>query len=815
LRGLVVAAPLIALTAITSHAQQAAFSSLVKTEHPGGPIDVTGRKVFYDYKTDNFIVTGDAVITQAHTTLTADKVDLMRRDRKMHAVGNVHLTDPVGNILATDAVINLNDETGDLTDATLTDHAETYRLEGRKVKKLLGQHYSVLDGFFTTCGCEPGTPDWSITADQMDVHMGDTGTAHHAHFNILGYPVIPMPYAVFPADTDRHSGLLAPRLGESGLRGFQIVQPYYWAINKSSDATVALDLETSKRVGALGEYRLMTGIDDFFSVDASFYNEDLRTNYSRHHDVIDNQIGDDHIPINRYSIIGMFRQHLTNDLVAYGDGTTVSDSLFLREMNVWTLSRTIGTGIMYPNSFASMRDATSYFGLIDSYNDGFARLQGTWNQDLIQPQEFALQTLPDLLVSGRKQWFGGLAYSDYDFEGTNFWRYRGQSGLRLDMNPRFTVPWRLGDYIYGFGTLGLRETVYDTSGHSINVTPVGTDGLQYNNGLAIGPLAPGGLRSRQMIYGNAGIGSEFEKIYDLNWHSIEKIKHTIEPFATYSYVPHVDQSDLPLYDEVDRMESRSLFTYGFTSRVFAKIAAPAPSQAPEGSDGEVQQNTTISPFRARTFGAGGAIDELFRLTVLQAYDVTHAIAPGASRFSDLDLTATAFPTNVWSFGSQIGYQPKTDRLSYANAYLTFQPWWTQNRAKVYSGKAEEGSFMQLSYGYIAPGPTFTPGVNANYTQFAVLRTYYELFDRMGIYFAPSYDFVAHKMQSSAYGVRFKSPCDCWSMDMGLTKTYNPSETAFQFQLTLGGIGSVGESPFGRNPFQQRVGLLPVPETGSQ
>ena len=48
----------------------------------------------------------------------------------------------------------------------------------------------------------------------------------------------------------------------------------------------------------------------------------------------------------------MFRQHLTDDLVAYGDGMTVSDSLFLREMNVWTLSRTIGTGIMYPNSFA-------------------------------------------------------------------------------------------------------------------------------------------------------------------------------------------------------------------------------------------------------------------------------------------------------------------------------------------------------------------------------------------------------------------------------------------------------------------------------
>ncbi len=779
-------------------------------------MDVTGRKFVYDYKTDTFTVTGDAVITQAKTTLTADKVELMRRDRKMHAMGNVHVTDPLGSIIATDADINLNDETGVLTDATITDHEETYRLAGRKVNKLLGQHYEVLDGFFTTCGCEPGTPDWAITADNMDIHLGQTGIAHKGHFDVLGYPIIPLPYAIFPADSDRHSGLLGPRVGESGLRGFQLVQPYYWALNKSSDATTALDIETSKRVGVLGEYRLITGIDDYFSVDASYYNEELRTAYSRHHDVVDNQIADDHIPIDRYDLIGMFRQHLTDNLVAYGDAVSVSDSLFLREMNVWTLSRTIGTGITYPNSFSSMRNAASDFGLLDSYDGGYVRFSGNWNQDLIQPQEFALQTLPDLLVSGRKDLFGGLAYTDYDVEGTNFWRYQGQSGLRLDLNPRLTVPWRLSDYLWGYGTLGLRETVYDTSGHSIIVTPVGTNGLQYNNALSIGPLAAGGLQSRQMIYGNAGIGTEFEKVYNFKWGAIEKIKNTIEPFATYSYVPQVNQSKDPLYDEVDRMNSRSLITYGINSSIYAKEAAPSPSQGPEGGDSDVEQNTTISPFRALTYNTSGAIEELFRFSLLQAYDIEHDIAPGASRFSDLDLMATAFPTRVWSVGSQLGFDPTQDELAYASAFLTFQPWWTKNTAKVYSGKAEEGSFLQVSYDYIGPGPsTTTPGVNANFSQFLVLRSYYELFDRMGVYFAPSYDFVARKLLSSVYGVRLKSPCDCWSFDMGVSKTYNPSETSFQFQLTLGGVGSVGESPFGRNPFQQRVGLLPIPDASNQ
>src|SRR5262249_26250185 len=163
-------------------------------------------------------------------------------------------------------------------------------------------------------------------------------------------------------------------------------------------------------------------------------------------------------------------------------------------------------------------------------------------------------------------------------------------------------------------------------------------GLLYNNSLEAGPVGDGGTHSREMIYGGAGIGSEIEKIYDLHWKYVEKIKHTIEPFATYSYIPRVSQGSLPLYDEVDRMESRSLISYGLTSRIFAKLPASL-AQGPESADqdsGEgTEQTPSWSPFRARTSAAGTSIEELFRFTLLQAYDFTHAVTVGGSRFSDL------------------------------------------------------------------------------------------------------------------------------------------------------------------------------------
>ena len=58
-------------------------------------------------------------------------------------------------------------------------------------------------------------------------------------------------------------------------------------------------------------------------------------------------------------------------------------------------------------------------------------------------------------------------------------------------------------------------------------------------------------------------------------------------------------------------------------------------------------------------------------------------------------------------------------------------------------------------------------------------------------------------------MRLKSPCDCWAADLGITDSTNPNEVQVQFQLTLGGLGSVGRSPFGRDPFQTR-GLVGSP-----
>jgi LPS-assembly protein len=796
----------------------------VKAEHEE-PINVTGQETIYDSKTDTFFVKGDAVMTQGGSVLKADEIDVMRRQREAHAIGHVHLIDPEVEMWATEAKLNLTDETLDLYNGKVLAKKNTYHLEGKRIIKLEGQNYQVKDGFFTTCACQKGAPDWSITADEMDVNVGTTGTARNAKFNVLGQPIIPLPYAKFPADSSRHSGLLTGREGQSGLRGFQWLQPYYLAINKSSDATFALDVETSQRIGGLAEYRLTNGADDYLWGNGAFYNESIRSDSNRQKDIVDPQIADPHIPVDRFGIIAMTRQHITDNLIAYGDTISVSDSLYLREMNVWTLSRGYGS------NFGSMRNAVSDFGLLDEFENAFVRLQGTWNQDLIQPQEFALQRLPDLTLTGRKELFNNLMFADYDAQAVDFFRYEGVDGWRFDVNPRVTIPWRLGDYLYGYGTVGSQGAVYTSAGHDLTITPVGTNGsLTYNNGVTVGSLGDSGLHASAVPYFKTGVSTVLDRVYDTGWHSIEKLKNTIEPFVNYAYVPRVYQGDRPLFDQFDRLDPRSLITYGVTTRLFGKFSdEPEQEQTGDTSSDELSNtDSTVGPFHEdpvpEEAGAprGGTITrgdvhsrELAQLTVQQAYDTSHEVALDGSKISDLEAILSVYPTAIASLSSQVDYNPRSNAgITYANVSMTYQPPWSNTASRVYMGKALQGSFLQFGYNYSSSRNSVFAPTNRNGSQFMTARAYTAVFDRLGVYLAPNYDFSARKLLSAEYGFRLKSPCDCWAADFGITQSYNPNELQYQFQLTLGGLGSVGQSPFGRNPFAQSglagssTGVLP-------
>src|SRR5579875_1925624 len=742
-----------------------------------GRVDLSGNEFVYDAKTDTFI-----------------------------ARGNVSLSDPEVDVTASSADFNLEDETGQLENAKIRAKQSDYYLTGKKITKLLGQHYRVLDGYFTSCGCEQGTPSWSIAGSEIDATLGDRGTVKDAQLQILGHTVMVAPYAIFPANSDRQSGFLSPLFGESRTRGFQYFQPYFIDIDRSMDATVAFDVESSARIGGMAEYRLQNGADDYIRATGGFFNESIRTNTAN--EIVDYQIADPDIPINRYGLIGVMREHITPDLVVYGDAITASDSLYMRDMDVYTLSR----GYQM-DDYGLLNSGVSDFGVQQSFENSYLLFDGVWTQDYIQDQKFALQKLPELLWSGRQDLnfgstlgFGaatlspsaygfGVPFVDYDFQAVNYFRESAIDGLRGDLHPQLTIPWRLKNYLYGWGNVGVEETMYDVSGRNVNIIPVGSydpsigQVLQYNNQLTLGAPAPNGFLHRELIDGGFTLGSRLEKVYNLNWRWIKKLKHTIEPVLSYQYVPVVDQAQLPIFDETDRVEPRSLFTWGVVSRFYGKFGGQEESSNSTVNNSDSGANTQAP---ASFQSGGGSVRELAEFSLVHEYDTSHALTPAGTHFSDILASALVYPTHYASVASVTDFNPNTEQFRAETISLAFRPPWVappttqqMRMGRAYSG----GPYFQLNYAFIG-GRTAVEQISGT--------AYYEFFDRLGLYYSPAYDIADKRLLYSEYGVRLKSKCNCWILDVGINDSINPSQVQIFAQLTLGGIGSIGRNPFGAN-----------------
>lgn len=110
---------------------------------------------------------------------------------------------------------------------------------------------------YTSCARDgAGTPDWLIQADHLSVDLAaNEGVVKGATLQLLGAPVLPLPYLSFPVTEDRKSGLLTPQFRLDSRSGLTLGLPYYLNLAPNWDATLA-PVWRSRRGQALdGELR--------------------------------------------------------------------------------------------------------------------------------------------------------------------------------------------------------------------------------------------------------------------------------------------------------------------------------------------------------------------------------------------------------------------------------------------------------------------------------------------------------------------------------------------------------------------------------
>jgi lipopolysaccharide assembly outer membrane protein LptD (OstA) len=115
---------------------------------------------------------------------------------------------------------------------------------GAKIKKVDRETYFIEDGIYTTC--DAGFPHYHFYSPKMKVIHKEQMVAEWIWLNFGGVPFpIPLPFAIFPIESGRRSGLLPPAFGEDGTYGRYFSRfGYFWAISDYVDWNITGDYYT-------------------------------------------------------------------------------------------------------------------------------------------------------------------------------------------------------------------------------------------------------------------------------------------------------------------------------------------------------------------------------------------------------------------------------------------------------------------------------------------------------------------------------------------------------------------------------------------
>ncbi len=728
----------------------------------GPPWNITADEIQYDSETGRYFATGDVLISKEDLKLSADRVHFYHRTMEVFAEGNVMLISGKDILAGKHLEMDLNKQVGMMSDGVIFIEENHFFIRGQHIQKTGKDSYRAETASITTCPGEE--PDWKITARNVQITVEGYGTATHTTLWAKNLPVLYSPYLRFPVKLQRQTGFLTPQFGFSDRRGTEYMQPFFWAIDESSDATFYGHF-MSLRGAKLGiEYRYILTPEtkgalmaDFLKdrkVDDGTGNTSARWGYT----------GDSYLRPNndRYWFRGTHNQKLPSGFSARLDLDIVSDQDYLQE---------------FKDGYSSFSETKDYFLKefardLDDYNDPVRvnqlRINKNWNlhsfntqvrwydnviKRRLEDRDPTLHKLPSVSLDAvRQPLAGSLFFYDLTSDYTYFFRKDSFTGHRLDIHPRFYLPLKYKNYLSFESSVGLRETLWYLDDR---------EDFSENNG--------GRSFSRELADARFDLSTDLSRTYSLNSPATRKIRHSVRPQITYDFIPQTSQNKLPEFDEIDRIKKSSIVTYTVTNTfsLGSRISGdPKKQNLPEKFSNNTISRHDEPAYAYRPFG---------RLKLQQSYDFNETIEnrPFSPIFAELYLT----PNRFFFLRADAQYSTHDNRLL------------TNNIASRISNRRGDRLFFEHRY-----AKDFTETFYGD----AIIR----LHDRISMF--TEYERNVKNQKTLLYGIGFLYMTPCWSVDIGYSN--EEGDKKYAMMINLYGIGGIGRAYAGKmieNPFEFR------------
>jgi LPS-assembly protein len=221
------------------------------------PVTFTAEEVEYDQNANLVTARGRVEAWQGLRVLRADTFTYNRVTGIATAEGNVVLIEPDGQVLFADRA----ELSGGMRDAALEGlrgllaaNARVAANGGRRTDGRITDLSRVVYSPCNLCADDPTAPPlWQLRARIASLHSDEQRVRYRdAALEMGGVPVLYTPYLSHAAPgAPRASGFLSPSFGLTRLLGGFYEQPYYWAIDQSSDAIITSQVST-RQTGNVG-----------------------------------------------------------------------------------------------------------------------------------------------------------------------------------------------------------------------------------------------------------------------------------------------------------------------------------------------------------------------------------------------------------------------------------------------------------------------------------------------------------------------------------------------------------------------------------
>ncbi len=691
-------------------------------------IVVEADKLEYEHEGNVIRATGNVDVRWEGRRLTAGEVVVEQEDRDVAATGGVELDAPEVFATAASLELDVDRETGLLRDVEARVKDGGGYFGGSIAEKLEGPHYRVEDGYYTTCDVDAGhAPDWELSGRELELNLDDYGTIRDGSFKVRGVPVFYLPWMVFPAKQTRQSGLLMPRLGTSDRRGFIYSQPFFWDISKHQDLTLTLNVETAARVGLAGEYRYKPSRERRGALEASYFNEKIRGNQESE---IDSPLfAGANIPQDRGLVAWRHREKLRGSGEHEGFEAYVDALVVSDDLFLREIDSVASDSIDRENR-RTRRYTDSRVG-VAGYDEfvGYGAEMVVY-QDFVNPDRNTVQRPAGLWTSADGDLLGGAWR--LDAAGDAFLRDEGVDGQRLDTRLQVDMPTLALGQVRLRSWASGRATGYNLDDRTV-LAENGTLDFVYDRNPLRGVL-DAGAEARTKF------GRNFA--WDQGQGGPRTLRHTIEPFVGIRYTEVDSDGEVPLLNGVDSIDGRDTASYGVDSRFFL----------------------------TREDGKGS--DEVARLSLAHSYNFTREVL--GDHFSDIDLAGFLRPMEGLALRSVASFNVGEWLLTGAQASVAWE-----------SGPSR-----------FLPGPRSRVALAYRFVRGTVLESLEGLallgvHRRLSLALQGRYDLEGRKLVESGGGVRIRSACDCWTVDLGVVERVNPDELQFRMVVELAGLTSLG------------------------